>query len=64
MHERRLDLLEKNTGELNVAYYRDILKQLCFEVAETYVSIFELLSLKNKLRDIYKEVSFKKMNTM
>ncbi|KAG2387354.1 hypothetical protein C9374_001686 [Naegleria lovaniensis] len=64
MHERRLDLLEKNTGELNVAYYRDLLKQLCFEVAETYVSIFELLSLKNKLKDLYKEVSFKKLNSI
>ena len=64
MHERRLDLLEKNIDELNVAHYRSILKQIAFEVGETYVSIFELLLLKNKLKDKYKEASMKKINTM
>ena len=63
MHERRLELLEKEIPGLNVAYYRDILKQLSFEVSETYVSIFELLGLKNKMKDKYKEVGIKKLNT-
>jgi len=64
MHERRLELLEPHIGDMNVAYYRPILKQLSFEVSEIYVSMLELVTTKNTLPAQYKEVTTKKINTM
>ncbi|KAL9642111.1 hypothetical protein ABK040_007117 [Willaertia magna] len=64
MEERRLELIQELVNELNVIHYRFTLKQLTFEVGEIYVTVLELLLLKSKFKENYKEPTVKRLNTV
>lgn len=44
MHKRRLDLLKNLSDQLNPTYYVDLLRQIWFEMGETYITMIDLKS--------------------
>ena len=68
MHKRRIDLLEELTKELNISVYKLLVRQILFEIAETYSAMMDIklekwrkqqtinasdnLQLKNKINSL------------
>jgi len=48
MHMRRVDMLKPILKDINPQYYLAYLKQVCYEIAETYSEIYDHLIAKQE----------------